>query len=284
MVGAGTVQLRAADGALADGFDEGRLTLDVGSEGTIPRPLARVAPGLFRFEVRALPGTGSRAMDVDVRLDGASLGERGSRLSGHRTLPIGADRWIALGSPRAYGGCSFSARSPAGLLPPWVLALLGAATFRRIAKAAKAAKAAKGMRVGAAVLTHFREDEPPRVKFQKILAALAALRSKKSVTGRRPRQHVPVGLERGDVGVEGVVEAQIAGVDADDRDAGEAGEVVEVLSADVERCCGATSTREASEPSGRMRTSAQRKSTGASHSMRSASRAPGGAVRRSIDT
>jgi hypothetical protein len=47
-------------------------------------------------------------MDVDVRLDGVSIGERDSRLSGHRSIGIGADRWIALGSPRAYGGCSIA--------------------------------------------------------------------------------------------------------------------------------------------------------------------------------
>jgi hypothetical protein len=119
----GTVAIRAADGSLADGFDPSRLSLDVSSEGTVTRPLTRVAPGLFRFEVRALPGTGSRAMGVDVRLDGTPLGEPGSRLSGHRSIPIGADRWIALGSTRAYGGCSTSP-SPATLPPLFLLPLL----------------------------------------------------------------------------------------------------------------------------------------------------------------
>jgi subtilisin family serine protease len=125
----GTVEVRAADGSLADGFDEARLTLDVSPEGAITRPLGRAAPGLFRFEVGALPGTGSRAMDVDVRLDGTPLGTPGSRLSGHRSLPIGADRWIALGSARAYGGCSF-ARSHAR--PWWLIALLAMALFRKM--------------------------------------------------------------------------------------------------------------------------------------------------------
>jgi subtilisin family serine protease len=120
----GTVEVRAADGAIADGFDVARLTLDVGPEGTIARPLTRVAPGLFRFDVRALPGTGSRTMDIDVRLDGVPLGERASRLSGHRSLPIGADRWIALGSPRAYGGCSFSSGRPTRTFPSRLLLLL----------------------------------------------------------------------------------------------------------------------------------------------------------------
>ena len=107
----GTVELRSADGSIADGFDSQRLSLDVSSEGTVTRPLARVAAGIYRFELRAQPDTGARTMEIDVRLDGTPIGERASRLSGHRSLPIGADRWIALGSARAYGGCSLS---PAG--------------------------------------------------------------------------------------------------------------------------------------------------------------------------
>ncbi len=108
---AGTVEVRAADGTIADGFDLARLSLDVSGEGAVTGPLARVAPGLFRFEVRARPDTGSSSIGVDVRLDGASIGERDSGLSGHRSIPIGADRWIARGSPRAYGGCSIAARA-----------------------------------------------------------------------------------------------------------------------------------------------------------------------------
>jgi MYXO-CTERM domain-containing protein len=126
----GTVAVRAADGSIADGFDERRLTLDVGSEGTITRPLAPAGPGLFRFEVRALPDTGGRALDLDVRLDGTALGDPASRLSGHRSVPIGADRWIALGSPRAYGGCSLSP-APTTPLAPWLIAALGIGTLAR---------------------------------------------------------------------------------------------------------------------------------------------------------
>jgi subtilisin family serine protease len=135
----GTVEVRAADGSLADGFDEARLTLDVSAEGAVTRPLARVAPGLFRFEVRALAGTGSRVMDVDVRLDGVSLGDPSSRLSGHRAVPIGADRWIALGSARAYGGCSVASRpTPAPIA--CFLVVLWAAALRITRRGAKGSR------------------------------------------------------------------------------------------------------------------------------------------------
>src|SRR5205814_4002015 len=76
---------------------------------------ARVAAGLYRFEVRGVPGAGSRAIDIDVRLDGATIGERASRLYGHRALPVGADRFIALGTAHAYGGCTLSPAPPSGL-------------------------------------------------------------------------------------------------------------------------------------------------------------------------
>jgi hypothetical protein len=103
----GTVEVRADDGSLADGFDPGRLTLDVGEEGIVEQPLARVGPGLHRFAVRARSSAGTRFLRLDVKVDGVTIGQPGSRVSGHRLVPIGADRWIASGSARIYGGCSF---------------------------------------------------------------------------------------------------------------------------------------------------------------------------------
>jgi len=102
----GTVEVRAADGSLADGFDPGRLTLDVGEEGIVEQPLARVGTGLHRFAVRAHSSAGTRFLRLDVKVDGVTIGQPGSRVSGHRLVPIGADRWIASGSARVYGGCS----------------------------------------------------------------------------------------------------------------------------------------------------------------------------------
>jgi subtilisin family serine protease len=102
----GTVEVRAADGSVADGYDPGRLTLEVGEEGVVEQPLARVSAGLYRFAVRARSGTGTRFLRLDVKIDGVPVGPPGSRISGHRLIPIGADRWVASGTARLYGGCS----------------------------------------------------------------------------------------------------------------------------------------------------------------------------------
>jgi subtilisin family serine protease len=104
----GTVAVRAADGSLADGFDEGRLALVLGVGGVIKANLHRESAGLYRFAVGAEGGTGSRVVSLDVAIDGVAVGSPDSPLSGHRLVPVGADRWIALGSSRIYGGCSVS--------------------------------------------------------------------------------------------------------------------------------------------------------------------------------
>jgi hypothetical protein len=120
----GTIAVRAADGSIADGFEPERLTLAVGEEGIVEQPLARVGPGLYRFALRALPGTGSRVMRLDVAIDGVAIGPSDGRLSGHRLVPIGADRWIASGSARVYGGCSVGPRRTAGTVATAAMAAL----------------------------------------------------------------------------------------------------------------------------------------------------------------
>ena len=127
----GTVEVRAADGSIADGFAPGRLTLSVGDEATIDAPLERAAPGLYRFAVRARSGTGGRLLRLDVAVDGVPVGPPGSRVAGHRLVPIGADRWIAAGSPRMYGGCSMSARSRSNGVAFPLLALAALGVTRR---------------------------------------------------------------------------------------------------------------------------------------------------------
>jgi hypothetical protein len=136
----GTVEVRAADGSLADGFDASRLTVGVGEEGIVEQPLSRIGPGLYRFALRARGGTGSRFLRVDVAIDGAVIGTSGSRLFGHRLIPIGADRWIASGSARMYGGCSVgpsyasgrkSGASTAARLVASLVAALVIRTYRR---------------------------------------------------------------------------------------------------------------------------------------------------------
>ncbi len=106
----GTVELRASDGSLADGFAPQRLSLEA-TGADITQPLGRIAAGLWHFEVTGSAATGSGSMDIDVRFDGATIGQPDTKLSGHRVLPIGADRWIAVGTARAYGGCSMARRS-----------------------------------------------------------------------------------------------------------------------------------------------------------------------------
>jgi len=101
----GTVELRASDGRLADGFDPQRLSLEA-SGGEITQPLSRIDTGLWRFAVTGSAATGSTSMDINVLLDGVPIGQPGTRLYGHRSLPIGADRWTAVGTARAYGGCA----------------------------------------------------------------------------------------------------------------------------------------------------------------------------------
>jgi hypothetical protein len=143
----GHVAVRGAGGDIADGFETSRLRVNVGSDGEIAEPLTRVAAGLYRFAVRARAGTGSRLLPLDVTVDGVVIGASGSeRLSGHRLIPIGADRWVAAGSARVYGGCSVasvrtrrtSGREAARLLPHhddifWIASLvaLGLVATRR---------------------------------------------------------------------------------------------------------------------------------------------------------
>ena len=126
----GTVELRTSDGKIADGFDARRLSLTT-SGGEVIEPLARVDAGLWRFAVTGSKDTGSSWMDIDVRFDGVPLGQPGTKLSGHRTLPIGADRWIAAGTARAYGGCSIPVPVPVPVPVPALLPVLVLFLVRR---------------------------------------------------------------------------------------------------------------------------------------------------------
>jgi subtilisin family serine protease len=126
----GTVEVRARDGSLADGFDPARLSLSV-SDGMVTEPLARVDAGLWHFAVAGAPNGGAQAMDIDVRLDGVTIGTPETRLSGHRLLPVGADRWVAAGTARAYGGCSVSRSSEAPALVPLAPMAVALGVLRR---------------------------------------------------------------------------------------------------------------------------------------------------------
>ncbi|HKQ67913.1 MAG TPA: S8 family serine peptidase [Polyangiaceae bacterium] len=132
----GNVMIRASDGAIADGFDPAIVALTV-EGGSVRRPLTRIAPGLWSFEVSGAPGGGSQPMQIDVTVDGTSIGQEGSRLAGRRRLAVGADRWIALGTARAYGGCAMAARrssSPGGASAVLLAALLRVGLWRSSAR------------------------------------------------------------------------------------------------------------------------------------------------------
>jgi hypothetical protein len=128
----GTVELRTSDGQIADGFDESQLSLATSVNGLVKKPLGRVAPGLWRFELAGAPGSGRSAVDVDVRFGGQSIGAPGTATSGHRTLPVGADRWVAFEEARAFGGgCSTGRGRAPGIAAAGLCWLLVAISRRR---------------------------------------------------------------------------------------------------------------------------------------------------------
>jgi subtilisin family serine protease len=96
----GTIELRYADGTLANTLDGTMLSLVV-KNGVVVRPLVKVRRGLFRFAVAGAEGHVGEAMTVDVRYRTGSLGVR--------TLPIGTDVWTTDGVVDAVGGCSLGA-------------------------------------------------------------------------------------------------------------------------------------------------------------------------------
>jgi subtilisin family serine protease len=117
----GLLELRDDADAVADGFDERRLALDV-EGGSVSQALARLGPGLYGFQVTAPAGSGGRELRLHARFDG--------QLLAGRVVPIGVDRWAAEGEPIAHGGCNLAAPAAGGWL---AAALLGAllATRRR---------------------------------------------------------------------------------------------------------------------------------------------------------
>lgn len=121
----GELELRAADGQVADGFAASRLKLETDSASVV-KPLTRVAPGLWRFSVAALAGTGGGTLTVGVRYAGVLLAER--------RLPIAVDPWVAADGVTARGGCGLAPTRPAPESPFELVlfaAALGWATRRR---------------------------------------------------------------------------------------------------------------------------------------------------------
>jgi subtilisin family serine protease len=93
----GVLELRDAEGHLVGTAPSGTLELLV--EGArVTESLARVAPGLWRFAVAALPNSGGTKARIEIKIRGKSLGSR--------LLNVVADPWLADGYRAASGGCS----------------------------------------------------------------------------------------------------------------------------------------------------------------------------------
>jgi subtilisin family serine protease len=116
----GLLELRGAGDLVADGFDERRLALHVAG-GSLSRGPARLAPGLYGFQVTAPEGSGGQHLELRLSFDGVPLAVR--------RVPIGVDRWAAEGEPLARGGCATSGARR----EPWsiIAAALGATTWLR---------------------------------------------------------------------------------------------------------------------------------------------------------
>ncbi|HMJ15208.1 MAG TPA: S8 family serine peptidase [Polyangiaceae bacterium] len=115
----GLLELRDADGHIADGFDAERLRVRVAPNG-VRSSLARLAPGSWSLRLFGKAGTGGQTLSIDVELDGRSIVRR--------RLPIAVDRWVAEGGASARGGCSVTS-SPNTGVP--LLALLGSLLMLR---------------------------------------------------------------------------------------------------------------------------------------------------------
>lgn len=115
----GLLELRDPEDQIADGFDERRLELTARG-GTLSKPPARLAPGLYGFEVTAPPDSGGEQLDLRLSFDRQVLATR--------QVPIGTDRWLAEGSPIPRGGCQLGPRAASA---GWLAAALALATVLR---------------------------------------------------------------------------------------------------------------------------------------------------------
>lgn len=119
----GVLELRDANGDVADGFDATALSVDVGS-GTVVQKPARVLPGFYRFAVAPDEGTGGDVLRVAVSYRGSTLLER--------TIPIAVDVNVAREGFSARGGCSASpAKANGAPFVSWALALTAWLSRRR---------------------------------------------------------------------------------------------------------------------------------------------------------
>ena len=91
------VELRDANGAIADGFAPSRLRMTA-EPAEVREGLTRVAPGFYRFTLTAPADSGGEAMRVAVSFD--------DQVIASTELPIAVDRWLATDGISARGGCA----------------------------------------------------------------------------------------------------------------------------------------------------------------------------------
>lgn len=116
------LELRDADGAIADGFDPARLGVSVRG-GSLAQAPMRLAPGLYRFSVVAPGGSGGTTLTIDVAFDGQRV------LS--REVPVAVDPGAATGAVSARGGCAVPAGGNARGVGAVLTALLALCLRRR---------------------------------------------------------------------------------------------------------------------------------------------------------
>lgn len=122
---------RTLDGVVELRDEEGRVVGDVPNtalevrttNARVTSPIARVAPGLWRFSVAGEGEPAGTVATVEVRYRGASLGVR--------ALPIASDPWQTDGRWGAAGGCSVASNDDGAKLSALGLVLGAAALVRR---------------------------------------------------------------------------------------------------------------------------------------------------------
>jgi subtilisin family serine protease len=105
------LDLRDADGNIADGFDARRLQVHA-SPAQISEPLTRLASGFYSFALAAPADTAGQTLHISVSFDDQPIAMQ--------DLPIAVDRWVADDGVSARGGsCEIShesSRFPASAL------------------------------------------------------------------------------------------------------------------------------------------------------------------------
>jgi subtilisin family serine protease len=131
------VELRSAQGAPADGFDETRLAVYARVDGAVlsdaVTSLTRRGPGVWLATVQLPAGLGGSVLTVGVTFDGSDI-------VAPRSVPVATDAWTAGYASSATGGCAVAGvgeRLPTGwaLLAAGCAAIAGAARRRALGRA-----------------------------------------------------------------------------------------------------------------------------------------------------